>query len=82
LVNLSRPLRNYIAVKSADGTARGICILFHYKSALLQRSESDLTIVISNIIKANNQLKARIRAGKTIEPNDLRMQHLEDRSSM
>ena len=42
-----------------------------HQSALLQRSESDLTIVISNIIKANNQLKNRIRAGKTIEPNDL-----------
>lgn len=42
-----------------------------HQSALLQRSESDLTIVISNIIKANNQLKNRIKAGKTIEPNDL-----------
>eukprot|EP00873_Tetraselmis_striata_P027018 jgi/Tetstr1/447282/TSEL_034719.t1 len=42
-----------------------------HQSALLQRSESDLTIVISNIIKANNQLKNRIKAGKPIEPNDL-----------
>ena len=42
-----------------------------HQSALLQRSENDITIVLSNIIKANNNLKNRIQAGKTIEPNDV-----------
>ena len=42
-----------------------------HQSALLQRSDSDLTNVISSIIKANNQVANRIRAGKVIEPNDL-----------
>lgn len=41
-----------------------------FQTVMLQRSESDLTTVLINIIKANDQVKERLKSGKVVDHND------------